>query len=138
MTTADGTKVDFRSDLPQLRALAFGGNSFVAVGTGVIMTSVDGKTWQKQERPADEKLDWLQWTGKAFIAGGGKTVITSTDGKNWQPSTLRPPGRILWTDGTRFITSSWPGKMSFSADGKTWKASPAMPPNGINAVVKAP
>jgi len=119
MTTADGTQVDFRSDLPQLRALAFGANTFVAIGNGVIMTSADGKTWQKQERSADEKLDWLQWTGKAFIAGGGKTVITSTD-------------------GTRFITSSWPGKMSFSADGKTWKASPAMPPNGINAVVKAP
>ncbi len=138
MTTIDGTQVDYRADLPQLRALAFGAKTFVAVGNGVIMTSADGKAWQKQERPADERLDWLQWTGKSFIAGGGKSVITSDDGKNWQPSALRPPGRILWTDGTRFIASSWPGKMSFSSDGKTWKASPTMPPNGINAVAKAP
>jgi hypothetical protein len=138
MTSADGTQVDFRADLPQLRALAFGANTFVAVGNGLVMTSADGKAWQKQERSNEEKLDWIQWTGKEFITGGGKTVLTSTDGKNWQPSTLRPPGRVLWTDGTRFITSSWPGKMSFSADGKTWKASPAMTPNGINAVVKAP
>ena len=138
MASADGTHVDFRSDLPQLRALAFGGNSFVAVGNGLIITSADGKAWLKQERPADEKLEWIHWTGKVFIAGGGKSMITSTDGKNWQPSPLRPPGRVLWTDGTRFITSAWPGKMSFSADGKTWKASPPMTPNGINAVVRMP
>ena len=137
MSSTDGTQVDFRSDLPQLRALAFGGNTFVAVGNGVLMTSVDGKAWQKQERPADEKLDWIQWTGKEFIAGSNKTAITSADGKTWQPSGLRSPGRVLWTDGKRFIASSWPGKMFFSADGKTWKPSPAMPPNGINAVVKA-
>lgn len=138
MASADGTHVDFRSDLPPLRALAFGGNSFVAVGNGVIMTSADGKAWLRQERPTEEKLDWIQWTGKEFITGGGKTVLTSTDGTKWQPTSLRPPGRVLWTDGTRFITSSWPGKMSFSADGKTWKASPAMTPNGINAVVRMP
>lgn len=138
MASADGTHVDFRSDLPPLRALAFGGNSFVAVGNGVIMTSADGKAWLRQERPTEEKLDWIQWTGKEFITGGGKTVLTSTDGTKWQPTSLRPPGRVLWTDGTRFITSSWPGKMSFSADGKTWKASPAMSPNGINAVVRMP
>ena len=137
MSSTDGTQVDFRSDLPQLRALAFGGNTFVAVGNGVLMTSVDGKAWQKQERPADEKLDWIQWTGKEFIAGSNKTAITSADGKTWQPSGLRSPGRVLWTDGKRFIASSWPGKMFFSADGKIWKPSPAMPPNGINAVVKA-
>lgn len=138
MTSADGSHVDFRSDLPQLRALAFGGNSFVAVGNGVIITSADGKAWLKQERPAEEKLEWIQWTGKEFITGGDKTVLTSTNAKNWQTSALRPPGRVLWTDGTRFITSSWPGKMSFSADGKTWKSSPAMTPNGINAVVRMP
>lgn len=138
MTTVDGTQVDFRSDLPQLRALAFGANTFVAVGKGVIMTSADGKAWQKQERPAEESLDWIRWTGKAFLAGGGKVVLASADGKQWQTSALQPPGRVLWTDGTRFIASAWPGKMFFSADGKRWQASPPMPPNGINAVVKTP
>ena len=138
MRTTDGTKVDFRADLPQLRSLAFGNKLFVAVGNGAIVTSVDGKDWLKQERPVDEKLDWIQWTGKQFLAGGGKVTLTSTDGKTWQPSTIRAPGRIVWTDGQRFIASSWPGKMFFSADGKTWQQSTAMTPNGINAVVKAP
>jgi len=138
MASADGTHVDFRSDLPQLRALAFGGNSFVAVGNGVIVTSADGKAWLRQERPTEEKLEWIRWTGKEFLAGGGKTVLSSADGRQWQPSPLRPPGRVLWTDGTRFIATAWPGKMFFSADGRTWQPSPAMPPNGINSVVRKP
>jgi hypothetical protein len=138
MASADGTQVAFRTDLPQLRALAFGAGVFVAVGHGMIVTSADGKDWRKQERPAEEKFDWIQWTGRGFLAGGGKGVLSSADGLTWQPSPLRPPGRVLWSDGVRFIASAWPGKMFFSADGRTWQPSPAMPPNGINSVVRKP
>ena len=137
IASKDGTDASFRRDLPQLRGLAFGAGTFVAVGTGVIVTSTDGKEWAKQERAADEKLDWIQWTGKEFLCGGGKTTLASTDGKSWKPSPLKPQGKSLWTDGTRFITSSWPGKMSFSPDGKTWQNSPPLTPNGINKVVRA-
>ena len=45
--------------------------------------------------------------------------------------------RILTPDGTRFIASSWPGKMSFSPDGQAWQAGPPLTPNGINKVVRA-
>jgi hypothetical protein len=135
ITSKNGATLDFRRDLPQLRGLAFGAGNFVAVGSGVIVTSADGKEWTKQERAADEKLDWLVWTGREFLCGGGKTSLISTDGKTWQPSALKPQGRPLWTDGTRFITTSWPGKMAFSPDGKTWQTSPPLTPNGINRVV---
>jgi hypothetical protein len=124
-------------DLPQLRALAFGAGTFVAVGPGVVVTSADGKEWAKQERAAEDKLDWVLWTGKEFLCGGGKSTLASADGKTWTPSSLKPQGKPMWADGTRFITSSWPGKMSFSPDGKAWQQSPPLTPNGINQVEKA-
>lgn len=137
VTSKDGTTADFRRDLPQLRGLAFGAGTFVAVGTGVIVTSSDGKEWAKQERAPEEKLDWIHWTGQEFLCGGGKTTLLSADGKTWKPSPLKPQGMPLWTDGSRFITSSWPGRMSFSPDGKTWQASAPLTPNAINKVVKS-
>ena len=137
IASKDGADVSFRKDLPQLRALAFGNGVFVAVGEGVIVTSRDGKEWAKQERAADEKLDWLVWTGKEFLCGGGKTTLASADGKSWQAREFKPQGKPMWTDGTRFITSNGPGKMAFSPDGKTWQQSPPLTPNGINKVVRA-
>jgi hypothetical protein len=133
IASKDGATASFRKDLPQLRGLAFGAGTFVAVGTGVIVTSADGKEWAKQERAADEKLDWVLWTGKEFLCGGGKTVLASADGKSWKPSALKPHGRPMWTDGTRFIASNWPGKMSFSPDGVKWENSPPLTPNGMKA-----
>lgn len=137
IASADGSKADFRRDLPQLRALAFGAGLFVAVGDGVIVTSRDGRAWTKQERPG-EKFDWLLWTGTGFLCGAGRQTLASKDGLAWTPSPLKPQGKPLWTDGTRFITSSWPGKMSFSPDGKTWvSAGQPEPPMGVNKVISA-
>jgi hypothetical protein len=134
IASPDGKTASFRKDLPQLRALAFGAGVFVAVGNEVIATSRDGKEWEKQDRAGD-KLDWILWTGKEFLCGGGRTTLASTDGKTWTPHSLKPQGRPVWTDGTRFIASSWPGKMAFSPDGVKWETSPPLTPNGINKVV---
>ena len=136
VTSKDGAAAEFRRDLPPLRALAFGAGVFVAVGNGVIVTSRDGLGWTKQERAADEKLDWLLWTGADFLCGGGKQSYVSKDGLTWRPNALKPPGRPVWTDGKRFIATAWPGKMSYSADGQTWKpAGQPEPPMGVNKVV---
>jgi len=136
IASKDGTDASFRKDLPQLRSLVFGNGVFVAVGDGVIVTSRDGKEWAKEERAGD-KLDWILWTGKEFLCGGGKTTLSSADGTTWEARDFKAQGKPMWTDGTRFITSSWPGKMAFSADGKTWRQSPPLTPNGINKVVRA-
>ena len=136
ITSPDGKTASFRKDLPQLRAFAFGAGVFVAVGNEVIVTSTDGKDWAKQERAGD-KLDWLVWTGKEFLCGGGETTLVSSDGKSWMAGDLKPQGRPVWTDGTRYISTQWPGKMSFSPDGKQWIKANDLTPNGINNVVKA-
>lgn len=135
LRTSDGTAAEFRKDLPQLRALAFGADRFVAVGEGVVVTSTDGIEWTPQAWAQTEKLDWIVWTGREFLCGGGPHCHRSADGLNWEAQTLKAPGRVLWSDGKRYISSSWPGKMAFSADGQTWQRSPALSPNGINRVV---
>lgn len=135
IASADGTKADFRRDLPQLRALAFGAGLFVAVGNGVIVTSKDGREWAKQERDPEDKLGWILWTGGEFLTGGGKQSYASKDGLTWEPRDFKPQGTPVWTDGTRFIGTGWPGNMFFSPDGKTWKKTcqpePAM---GVNKI----
>ncbi len=136
ITSPDGKTASFRRDLPQLRALAFGAGTFVAVGNEVITTSADGKEWTTQPHPGD-KLDWILWTGSEFLCGGGGKSYASADGRTWNPSTFKPQGRPVWTDGRRFVSTSWPGKMSFSPDGKQWLKGNDLPPNGINRVVKA-
>jgi hypothetical protein len=137
IASPDGTTASFRRDLPHLRALAFGGGTFVAVGAGVIATSADGREWLRQERPADEKLDWVLWTGDRFLCGGGKRCFSSADGGAWEPCPVEPPGRVLWSDGTRFIATQWPGRMIFSPDGKEWIKGNELTPNGVNRVVRA-
>lgn len=138
LATGDGSELSFRRDLPPLRGLAFGAGLFVGVGHGVIVVSEDGKDWRQQARAADEKLEWIHWTGQNFVTGGAKKSLISKDGQTWEDCTLRAPGKPLWTDGTRWITASWPGKMSFSADGSRWASSPVLPPNGINKVLRIP
>jgi hypothetical protein len=136
IASKDGATADFRRDLPQLRALAFGAGLFVAVGNGVIVTSRDGREWAKQERDAEDKVDWILWTGREFLCGSNQHAFTSADGLAWRPTDFKPQGKPIWTDGTRFIGTSWPGTMSFSLDGKTWKsAGQPQPPMGIANVV---
>lgn len=136
LATRDGGSLEkFRTDLPQLRDLEFGNGRFVAVGHGgVVVTSADGVDWATGSVGADEKLDWLIWTGSKFLCGG-KQTFESADGLAWKPVDFKPRGRPVWTDGTRFISTSWPGKMFYSPDGKQWDAGPGMTPNGINKVV---
>lgn len=134
----DGEKVtNLSTNLPNIRALAFGSGHFVIVGEGgTRIASTDGKTWNAANGAANENFSWVIWTGKEFLCGSGKTVYASATGAEWKVTGMKPQGAPKWTDGTRFINSSWPGKMSYSRDGQKWEASPAMTPNGINKVVR--
>ncbi|NNJ27249.1 hypothetical protein [Alienimonas chondri] len=136
VNTKDGEEARFRRDLPHLKGLAFGAGRFVAVGPGVIATSKDGWEWTTQSRPEEDKLSWIVWTGEEFLCGGGKQSYASADGLEWRPHPVRPRGHLKWSDGERFISSGWPGKMFYSTDGTKWEQAPEMTPNGINKVVR--
>lgn len=130
-----------KTDMPGHNHLTFGAGRFLLLTShseGDLLASTDGLAWEPVAVDDGQKLSWLLWTGGEFLGGGRKAIYHSSDGLAWSKSDITPPrggSRIMWSDGTRFIATGWPGKMSFSADGKTWLDSPPMTANGINCVV---
>lgn len=128
-----------RADLPGHGTIVFGAGKFLMLTShsdADLLTSTDGMQWDRVAVDGAAKLRWLVWTGREFLVEANKTIYRSADGDVWTKSeVVAPRGTVKWTDGTRFITSSWPGKMGFSPDGKAWQDSPPLSANGINRVV---
>ena len=141
IVTPDGERITSeRADLPGQGRIVFGGGHFVMMAgnnnVGLIR-SKDGIEWTPIALPDDGKVSWLVTTGATLLAGNNKTAYISTDTTSWQASPMTTKVNPLWSDGKRFIGSSWPGKMSWSADGKSWENANELTANGINRVVKA-
>jgi hypothetical protein len=141
IVTPDGEKITSeRNDLPGQGRIVFGGGHFVMMtghGSVGLIRSKDGITWEPVALPGDAKVSWLVNAGTGVLAGDNTTTYPSHDATEWKASAVKTKGNVVWSDGERFIGSSWPGKMSFSSDGKTWVDANAMSANGINRVVKA-
>ena len=138
VASKDGTVIDSeRSDLPPVRAMAFGAGRFVAVGPdGLRISSADGDTWEHEAREPKLTLDHVMWTGAEFFATGGGKGFASADGKTWAARPKPVPCGVLYADAARgvWIGTSWPGQMWSSADGRAWTRGAKLTPNGINAV----
>lgn len=138
VASKDGTAIDSqRTDLPEIRSMAFGNGRFVIVGPkGLRMSSADGATWEDEVREPKVNLDSLAWTGKEFLASGGGKGFASADGRTWTPWPKPLPCSVLYADAARsiWIGSSWPGTMWSSTDGLVWKRAKPMTPDGMNAV----
>jgi hypothetical protein len=137
----DGQSItDIRTDLPGHGTIVFGAGKFLMLTShadAALIASTDGLDWKEVAVAPEVKLSWLVWTGDAFLAGNRQGTYRSTDGVKWTKTELAPSrGNVRWSDGTRFISGSWPGKMYFSADGKQWQDSPPLTANGINRVVR--
>ncbi|OWK38622.1 hypothetical protein [Fimbriiglobus ruber] len=137
VASRDGMAIDSeRTDLPPVRAMAFGGGRFVVVGPdGLRLSSADGSKWEHEAREPKVTLDSVVWTGKEFLAAGGGKGFTSVDGKEWTPWAKPVPCSLLYADAGRrvWVGSSWPGRMWSSTDGVEWKRAKDMTPNGMNA-----
>jgi hypothetical protein len=147
VATTDGAKiVSERTDLPGHGRIVFGGDRFLMLTSHAdadLISSRDGADWSPVAVGEDgdgqsEKFRWLVWAGSEFLVGNGNATYRSADGEKWVKTEIVSRASVLWSDGTEFITSSWPGKMGFSLDGKTWKSAPALTANGINQVIFAP
>lgn len=135
----DGEKITHEAvDLPGHGKLVFGSGTFLMLSShhdADLLATTDGITWKTIVVDGDVKLDWLVRAGDRFLAGDGKTVYASTDGQAWEATKLTSKGNLIWSDGTRSIATSWPGKMFYSADTINWQDSPPLTANGINRVV---
>jgi len=139
IVTPDGEKITSeRDDLPGHGTIVFGAGRFLMLTShskAELIGSKDGATWEAVKVADDATFNWLVWSGTEFIAGDSKTAFRSTDGGTWKKSDIKARGDVKWSDGTRFITSSWPGKMAFSVDGQKWQDAPPLTANGINRVI---
>jgi hypothetical protein len=102
---------------------------FVAVGYGGRrMTSIDGFTWENDQRWSDEVKDnddvlfnVAYGAGRFVVVGPGGLIESSHDGQTWVRHDTEEEdfSRVVWT-GTRFVASG--GKSSWtSPDGLMWK-----------------
>jgi hypothetical protein len=136
----DGEKIShLRNDMPGHGQLVFGAGRFLMLSShdkADLWSSTDGVKWTRVELDGDPKFSWLVWTGRTFLAGDWQQSHESPDGKTWQKRESAAKAHVMWSDGTRIISTGWPGKMFFSPDGKVWENSPALTENGINAVVR--
>lgn len=73
-----------------LKAVAFGGGVFVAVGDdgALVRSASHGATWEDRSGPATEGIGFLNvsYGNGKFLAAGGDTTFISTDlGQTWTP-----------------------------------------------------
>jgi hypothetical protein len=75
---------------PDLLAVAFGSNQFVAVGYDVyggaspILTSADGVSWTSRSSNTSNSLSAVTWGGNQFVAvGDAGEILSSPDGVGW-------------------------------------------------------
>ncbi len=140
IASPDGQKiVSERTDLPGHGRIVFGAGKFLMLTShseADVIASADGNEWKPVPVAEGVKFNWLVRTEREFLIGNGKEAYRSADGAEWTKADINLRAGVHWSDGTRFITSSWPGKMGFSPDGKTWQLSPPQTANGINRVVR--
>lgn len=64
--------------------VVYGNSMFVAVGEGLIVSSVDGQEWTVEHAVAkDTYLNGVTWNGSIVVAVGSGKILSSPDGKNW-------------------------------------------------------
>jgi hypothetical protein len=89
-----------------LYGVTWSGSQFVAVGTGAILTSPDGRTWTAQNSDTPQVLEGVTWSGSQFVAVGySGAIVTSPDGRTWTPQnsgTSENLYGVTWS-GSQFV-----------------------------------
>ena len=108
--------------LNDFRRIASNGSLLVAVGlTGIIMTSSDGSTWQRQDSGTTSWLWDVTWNGSIFLAVGSGRALSSPNGLDWTISVTNPVSLrgVTWT-GSLFVGVGQGGGITTSSDGENW------------------
>ncbi|MDD4769650.1 MAG: hypothetical protein PHT52_07625, partial [Eubacteriales bacterium] len=101
--------------------VVYGNDRFVAVGDGLIVSSVDGQEWTVEHAVAkDTYLSGVTWNGSMFVAVGSHWIFTSPDGKNWTGQNVDTAFYgVAWGKG-QFVAVGGVGAIYTSPDGKKW------------------
>ncbi len=135
--TGDGTRWDHAAlDTPAARDVAYGAGHFVVVGPdGLVESSHDGQTWQRQVTAPGEDFSRVIWTGARFLVSGGKAAWSSPDGLTWTREAVGIPGQIAWAHeswlGLSFL---WGGHIHATRDLARWEKATLPPGPSLQAV----
>ncbi|RME59713.1 hypothetical protein D6779_03660 [Candidatus Parcubacteria bacterium] len=128
---AVGDKTSFLGDLESgdrldvwykrhVKDVVWNGSKYLAVGDGLILSSEDGKHWQKQDAGLRRwfALTSIAWNGKRYVlATLSGPLLTSRDGVSWAKTKVYHLQSVLWT-GEQFVGVG--GFVMTSPDGITW------------------
>lgn len=114
-----------------LMSLATNGEIIVAAGSGVLIYSEDGVTWQEPVQPVSAER--VAFGNSLFVAAGEGETAFSSDGRTWTLGTAKPtsPPTITYGSG-RFLLMAYlatDGAYAYSMDGDTWTSTMAEPPS---------
>ncbi|WP_190276179.1 InlB B-repeat-containing protein [Paenibacillus sp. JDR-2] len=108
-----------------LNAVAFGGGTYVAVGSGgTILSSTNGVNWTPQNSGVTTTLRGVTYGNGLFVAvGSSGKILASTDGANWTSVTPPVSGAFYgaaYGEGT-FVVVGGSGTILSSPDGQNWQ-----------------
>ncbi|MEO7426080.1 MAG: hypothetical protein ABI036_12905 [Fibrobacteria bacterium] len=139
-SSVDGIKWTSRSiqyDSITLTSVAWAHDRWVAVGMikftyitlgltsyiPLVLTSLDGTTWETQDRPPGSALLSAIWTGDQVVAVGQQgTILTSPDGVAWKShsdTSWSDLFSVNWIDG-QLIAAGDNGIIITSTNGSDW------------------
>ncbi len=139
--TGDGTRWDHTTlDTPPVRDIAYGAGHFIIVGPdGLIESSHDGQTWERQATAPGEDFSRVIWTGTRFLVSGGRTAWSSADGLMWAKEPTGIPCSLAWArEGFLGLGFSWGGNIHISRDLAQWKKVAVLPGPSLQAVAFGP
>lgn len=118
------------------------GSRFLAVGDRArLYTSSDGRTWTRQEPPANltfrSNLYTITKSGNTFVATGER-ILTSRNGLSWTlRSTPSSPVEALAWNGSTFIGLSHEQDVVQSSNGEDWQLGATTSVGSFQKMIKA-
>lgn len=117
-----------------INAINWWQNCFIAVGEGIILTSMDGKKWNKYYLDKEEPDTTLNLRGVSsnqdmIVSVGEGLIMTSNNGENWKKNRIDTTivlNDILYEDnqfiavGSKVIKESRKPLIMISTDAKQW------------------
>jgi len=145
-TTAGTSGVTFATSpaISDYKAVAFGRDTFVAVGTkGAVVVSFDlGRSWKNVTGLGlqDVAVNGIRYVGGKFIAYGGGRIITGepVNKREWAaadlPSGAEPMNKLACND-QRIVAVGQKGQILYSATGTSWSKSAPATSRDLRSVV---
>jgi hypothetical protein len=141
VTWANVYAISNRPAQSALSAITYGSGRFVAVGTGIAVTSTDTNSWVPHATGTDETMNSVAFGQNLFVAvGHGGTLFSSTDGATWI-SAGGVTNQVIWNGvnygNGRFVAVGFDDSTSVvltSTNGLSWSNANHPTTSTINTV----